>query len=82
MHGLRRESLSQICCGFGIQIRVSCWPLFGRITGRSRFTCLQGLYVYSGFSRLCSFMLDSGLGSFGLKYTRKRGVLFRMRFSC
>ena len=45
MHGPRRELLSQICCRFGIHLRFSCWPLFVRITGRSRFTCLQGLYV-------------------------------------
>ena len=46
MHGPRHKSLSQLCCRFGIQIRVSGWPLFGRITGRSRFTCLWGLYVF------------------------------------
>ena len=71
MHGIRRESLSQLWCRIGIQIRVSGWPLFGSITGRSRFTCLWGLCLSSGFSCLCSFMLDSGLVSFELKPTRK-----------
>ena len=71
MHGLHRESISQLCCGLGVQIRVSGWPLFGRITERSRFTCLRFMYVSSGFSRLCSFMLGSGLVSFELKSTRK-----------
>ena len=50
MHGLHRESLSQLCCGFRIQLRFSVWPLFGRITGRSHFACLRGWYVSSGFS--------------------------------
>ena len=76
MHGLRRELPSKLCCGFGIHLRVRSWPLFGRITGRSRFIYLQCLYVSSRFSRLCSFMLDSVLVSFELQYTRKRGRLF------
>ena len=82
MHGLCRELFSQICCGFRIQLRVSGWPLFGSIMGRSHFTCLWGLYVSSGFSCLCSFIIDSGLVSFELKFTRNGGVLFRMRFGC
>ena len=49
MHDLCRKSISQLCCGFGIQLRVNSWILFGMITGRSRFTCLQCLYVSSGF---------------------------------
>ena len=49
MHDLCRELLSKICCEFGIQLRVSSWTLFGRITGRPRFTYLRGLYVSSGF---------------------------------
>ena len=48
MNGLRRESLSQLCCWFGIQLRFSGWPLFGRKTGFSSFTSLQGLYVFLG----------------------------------
>ena len=46
MHGLCRESPSQLCCGFRIQLRVRGWPLFGRITWCSRFTCLKGFYVF------------------------------------
>ena len=46
MHGPCHESLSQRCCGFRIHIRVINWTFFGRITGRSRFTCLRGLYVF------------------------------------
>ena len=45
MHGHRCKLLSQICSGFGTQLSVSGWPLFGRVTGRLRFTCLQGLYM-------------------------------------
>ena len=71
MHGIRRKSLSQICCGFGIQLRVSGWNLFDRITGSSRFTCLRGYYVSSGFSYLYSFMMDSGLVLSELKSTIK-----------
>ena len=71
MHGLCRKSLSQIFGEFGSHIMVSGWPLFGRTTGRSCFNRLGGLYVSSGFSRLCSFMLGSGLVSFELKSTRK-----------
>ena len=82
MHGLRRKSLSQICCGFGVQLRVGGWPFFGRITGHSRFTYLQGLYVFSGFIHLCSFILDSVFVLFELKSTIKRGDIFRMRFDC
>ena len=82
MHGLRRELLSQFCRGFGIQIRFSGWPLFGRITGRSQFTFLQVLYVSSGLNFLCYFMLDSVLVLFELKSKIKRGVLFRVKFSC
>ena len=44
MHGHRRKSLSQLCCGLDIQLRVIGWTLFGMTTGRSCFTCLQGLY--------------------------------------
>ena len=71
MHGIRRESLGQLFCGFIIQLRFSSWPLFGSITGHSRSTCLRGLYVSSGFSRVCSLMLDSGLVSFEIKSTIK-----------
>ena len=39
MHNPRYKFLSQLCCGSGIQIRVSGWPLFGRKIGRSLFTC-------------------------------------------
>ena len=45
MHGPRRESLSQLCCKLGIQLRVIGWPLFGREMRRSRSNYLQGLYV-------------------------------------
>ena len=71
MHGLRRELLSQLCYVFGIQLRVSGWTLFERITGRSLFTCLRGLYLSYGFSLLCSLLLDYGLFSFEIKSTRK-----------
>ena len=73
MHGLRCESLSQLCFGFGIQLRVSGWSLFGRITGHSRFTCLRVLYVSYGYIRLCSFIMYSGLVLFELKSTRNEG---------
>ena len=45
MHNPRYKFLSQLCCGSGIQIRVSGWPLFGRKIGRSLFTCQRGFYV-------------------------------------
>ena len=46
IHGTHRESLSQLCYGFRIQLRVNGSPVFVRITGSSRFTCSQGLYVF------------------------------------
>ena len=57
MHGLRRESISQLCCGSGIQIMINGWPLFDRITGRSRFNCLRGLYVFFWIQIFSSFMI-------------------------
>ena len=73
IHNPHRESLSQLCCGFGIRLRVNGWPLFGRTAGNSRFTCLQVLYVFLGFSCLCSIMLYSILALFELQYARRQG---------
>ena len=73
MHGLHREFPNQLCCKFGIHIRVISWTFFGRIMGRSRFNCLRGLYVSYGFICLCSFMHNSVLVSFELQSTRKLG---------
>ena len=46
MHCTCCNSLSQLCCRFGIQLSVSSFPLFGRITVSLCFTCLRGLYVF------------------------------------
>ena len=73
MNIYRRKFLSQLCCGFRIQLRVSGWHFFVMITGCSRFTCLQGCVCSFEFSRVCYFILDSLLVLFELQYTRRIG---------
>ena len=75
MHGIRHKSPSQLCCGFGIQLRVIGWPVFGRITGSLRFTCLRGLCVSYGFILLCYFMEQRLLNYYMQK---DKGVLLRI----
>ena len=58
MHGPHRESLSQNCCGFRIQLMVSGWPLFHRITGVHASPVRGYCMCSSEFSCLWLFILD------------------------
>ena len=79
MHVPHHTLLSQLFCGFGNHIRVSSCPLFGRTTGRSRFACQQGLYV---FFCIQSFFAPSysiyGAALFGLQSARRLESQLRM----
>ena len=78
MHGLQRKLFSQLCCGFGIQLWVSGWKCFDRITGRSRFTYFRASKCILD----SAFVLLHRAVSFELISARRQGRSSQNEFGC